>query len=99
MAKLHVLHELWMFLKQEKKYWLAPIAVHLHAVLNHPRSHHAGFSAASLSVFGRVPARGRPHRLGSAGGAGSWFELGDSPYMLLVADVAASRRFPAPPGA
>ena len=25
MAKSDVLHEFWMFLKQEKKYWLAPI--------------------------------------------------------------------------
>lgn len=25
MAKLEVVRELWMFLKQEKKYWLAPI--------------------------------------------------------------------------
>jgi carbamoyltransferase len=30
--------------------------------------------------------------------AGDWFELeADSPYMLLVADVACGRRFPAPP--
>lgn len=25
MAKLHVLHEFWTFLKVEKKYWLTPI--------------------------------------------------------------------------
>ena len=25
MAKSHVLRELWAFLRQEKKYWLAPI--------------------------------------------------------------------------
>src|SRR5262249_17521866 len=31
---------------------------------------------------------------------GEWFELdGDSPYMLLVADVRPSRRVPLPPGA
>jgi hypothetical protein len=27
MAKLQVLSEFWQFLKQEKKYWLAPIAL------------------------------------------------------------------------
>ena len=27
MAKLHVLREFWAFLKQEKKYWLAPIVL------------------------------------------------------------------------
>ena len=25
MAKSHVVREFWMFLKQEKKYWLAPV--------------------------------------------------------------------------
>ena len=27
MAKSHVLRELWLFLKQERKYWLAPIVL------------------------------------------------------------------------
>ena len=27
MAKSHVLREFWTFLKQEKKYWLAPIVI------------------------------------------------------------------------
>lgn len=27
MAKSQVLREFWMFLKQEKKYWLAPIVI------------------------------------------------------------------------
>jgi drug/metabolite transporter superfamily protein YnfA len=27
MAKMRVLREFWTFLKQEKKYWLAPIAI------------------------------------------------------------------------
>ena len=27
MGKLHVLREFWAFLKQEKKYWLAPIVL------------------------------------------------------------------------
>lgn len=27
MAKSHVLREFWEFLKQEKKYWLAPIVL------------------------------------------------------------------------
>jgi drug/metabolite transporter superfamily protein YnfA len=27
MSKSHVLRELWQFLKQERKYWLAPIVL------------------------------------------------------------------------
>jgi hypothetical protein len=27
MAKSHVLREMWQFLKQERKYWLAPIVL------------------------------------------------------------------------
>jgi hypothetical protein len=27
MAKSHVLRELWQFLKEERKYWLAPIVL------------------------------------------------------------------------
>lgn len=29
MSKLHVLREFWDFLKQEKKFWIAPIVVML----------------------------------------------------------------------
>lgn len=27
MSKIHIVREFWMFLKQEKKFWIAPIAL------------------------------------------------------------------------